>query len=247
MGNGWITIHRSLLKKGYYNDSHYVHLWLHLLLRANHETTEFLWNNEILKIQRGQFVTGRKKMAKETGIQESKIERILKCFESEQQIEQQKTTKYRLITILNYSEYQDKKQQSEQQVNNKRTTSEHKQQLNKDNNETKNTDTGEHSSRVKQSFNPLGAEIIKAFEAIDPKNKNYYGNTTQRKACDYLISEYSLEKVLKFISLLPSIRGKSYYPSIHSPWDLQEKWERVVDAYQREKADITKSASSVAF
>ena len=50
---------------------------------------------------------------------------------TEQQIEQQKTNKNRLITILRWKEYQGSEQQNEQQVNNKRTTSEQPVNTNK--------------------------------------------------------------------------------------------------------------------
>jgi hypothetical protein len=56
------------------------------------------------------------------------VQRILKTFKSEQQIEQQTTSRNRLITIVAWNEYQKSEQQNEQQVNNKRTTSEHKQE-----------------------------------------------------------------------------------------------------------------------
>ncbi|MFA6131425.1 MAG: hypothetical protein WC730_04180 [Patescibacteria group bacterium] len=145
MENGWIKINRSLKKKGYYTQSEYVHLWVHLLLSVNHEETEFLWNGKILKIKRGQFVTGRKKLALETGINEHKVDRILKCFESEQQIEQQTTTKYRLITVINYEKYQQYEQQIEQQVSNKRATSE--QQLST-NNKLKNIERDRDAEKI---------------------------------------------------------------------------------------------------
>jgi hypothetical protein len=129
MNDGWIRLHRKLIKKGYYKDSEHVHLWIHILLKANHEDTEFLFNGQIINIKRGQFITGRDVLSKETGINRSKIERILKCLKSEQQIEQQTTNKFRLITINNYHKYQTREQQIEQQVSNKRATSEHKQEL----------------------------------------------------------------------------------------------------------------------
>lgn len=69
----------------------------------------------------------------DTGINESKVERILKCFESEQQIEQQGYTKYRVISITNWNKYQGAKQENEQQMNSKRTANE--QQMNTDNND----------------------------------------------------------------------------------------------------------------
>lgn len=51
-------------------------------------------------------MTSRKELSKQAGIPESTVERILTFFENEQQIEQQKTNKFRIITIKNWEEYQ---------------------------------------------------------------------------------------------------------------------------------------------
>jgi len=125
---GWVSLHRKIQDSAIYKDSQAVHLWIHLLFKANHKSNEFLMGNKLISVDRGQFVTGRKALSVETGINESKIQRLLKVFEKCQQIEQQTFTKYRLITITNYSQYQDR----EQQTNNRRTASE--QQLNTNNN-----------------------------------------------------------------------------------------------------------------
>ena len=45
------------------------------------------------------------------------MERILNCFESEQQIEQQNNSKFRIISICNWDKYQNNEQQIEQPVN----------------------------------------------------------------------------------------------------------------------------------
>ena len=114
---GWIKIYRSLSNKGWYKKSDYVHLWINILIKATHRGIEFMFNGENVKLSAGQFITGRKKLSEETGISESKIERILKFFEeNEQQIEQQKTNRNRLITVLNWDLYQVTEQQSEQPV-----------------------------------------------------------------------------------------------------------------------------------
>lgn len=126
---GWVKIHRQLKDKAYYKDSEFIHLWLHLLLCANHDNGEYLNGYEIVKLKKGQFITGRKKLSLETGISESKIERILKVFESEQQIEQQTNSRNRLISIVSW----DKFQQSEQQKDSKWTAS--GQQVNTNKNE----------------------------------------------------------------------------------------------------------------
>jgi len=120
--DGWIKLHRKISEKPYYaKDSEKVHLWLHLLLKANHKPkTEMLGGKPII-CNPGQFTTGRKQLSNETGIDENKVERALNFFEKiEGQIEQRKTNTNRLISIVNWGLYQI----DEQQMNNKRTTDE---------------------------------------------------------------------------------------------------------------------------
>lgn len=137
MGNGWIKLHRKLLENAIARNPSWAWVWVCLLLQANHKPTKMIWNGNILVIKEGQFVTGRKALSKVTGVHESSIERILKFLEIEHQIEQQKTTKYRLITIINWKDYQ----QEDTKPNNKRTTDEQQANTNKndkkDNNEKK--------------------------------------------------------------------------------------------------------------
>jgi hypothetical protein len=119
---GWVKVHRKIMDKGYYKRSQYVHLWIHILLKASHNETEFMWNGKIEKLMPGQFVTGRKQLSVDTGISQSTVERILETLESEHQIGQQKTNKFRLLTVTNWIQYQKTGQQNGQQMDNKWTT-----------------------------------------------------------------------------------------------------------------------------
>lgn len=129
---GWIKLHRSILDKGWIKKPEYVQLWVVLLLLASHDDREYFWNGNTIILKSGQLITGRKALSQKTGIDENKIERILKCFKSEQQIEQQTTSTSRLISILNWKKFQQFEQPSEQRVNNKRTTSEQQVNTNKE-------------------------------------------------------------------------------------------------------------------
>lgn len=103
---GYIYLHRKLKEKGYYKDSNCVALWVHLLLSVNFEEKEFMWNGQLIKIKPGQMLTGRRSLSKDTGINQYKIERILKLFENEHQIAQQTFNKFRIITIVNWKPHQ---------------------------------------------------------------------------------------------------------------------------------------------
>lgn len=125
---GYIKLYRSIQKKSWYKKSEYVHLWLHLFIKAARAPREDWFNGRPITLKPGQLITGRKHIKGETGINESKVERILKRFISDQQIEQQTSNTSRLISIKNWHIYQNTEQQSKQRVNNKRTTGE--QQVN---------------------------------------------------------------------------------------------------------------------
>ncbi len=89
------------------------------------------------------------------------------------------------------------------------------------------------------------SELIRAFEYVDPKNKTYYSNTTQRKACEFLIAEYGKEEVLKRISVLPKTNKIPYFPPINSPYDLKEKWMKLQDTVDRKRNEAKSKQPNV--
>ena len=97
---GWIKEYRKLLDNPIIGKPLHCHLWNVLLLLAQHESSEYIWNGERKTLQPGQLMTGRKKLSELSGISESQIERIIKYLINEQQITQEKTNRYRIITIV---------------------------------------------------------------------------------------------------------------------------------------------------
>lgn len=94
----------------------------------------------------------------------------------------------------------------------------------KDNNKDKESD-----SIAKQI-----SEVIKSLEKVDAKNKLYYGNKTQRKACEFLIQEYGFQEVIDMIAVIPSARLKiPYFPSVTTPCELRDKWVKIYEAVHR--------------
>lgn len=115
---------RKLEDNPYFSNPKYVALWVHLLLLATHKELEKVFQGARIALKPGQLITGRKFLSQRTGIAETTIERLLDVMESERQIGQQKTTKNRLITVLNWDKYQ----KDGQQTDNKRTTNGHIQE-----------------------------------------------------------------------------------------------------------------------
>lgn len=87
------------------------------------------------------------------------------------------------------------------------------------------------SADKKPSFNQLGQEIIKSFEAINPACKTMYGNTTQRKACDELIDAYGFERANSVVlNTLPKTNQMEFFPTITTPAQLRDKWASLESA-----------------
>lgn len=126
--NGWLKLHRALSDHPIASDPQSLSVWIHLLMLANHVETKRQINGRIVTLSPGQLIASRKSLSVKTGVQESKVERVLKMLQIEQQIEQHGTSKYRVISIVNWDSYQGGEQQIELQMNNTRTARE--QQMN---------------------------------------------------------------------------------------------------------------------
>ncbi len=113
MSNGWIKLHRKLMDWEWYNNSQMVHLFIHLMMKANHKPMK--WRGVL--IRRGQILTGRESLSRDTGISIQKIRTCLKRLEATNELTIKLTSRYSLITILNYKEYQQTGLSINQQIN----------------------------------------------------------------------------------------------------------------------------------
>ena len=116
-----------------------------------------------------------------------------------------------------------------------------------DNKETITKDISEHSSQVTNFMDKLIPDVIRLFEVVDPKNKTYYGNKTQRAACLFLLTEYGLEEVTKRIEVLPKTNGMPYFPNITTPWQLRDKWVQLNGQIERHQREREVKSNVVAF
>lgn len=189
--SGWIKIYRSIQNKAYYKNSKYVHLWVHLLLKANHKENEWLYRNEINKIKPGQFITSRITLSNETGIKQTTVENILNLLESEHQIGQQKYATKRVITILNWESYQLNGQQNGPGSDNKVTTNGQQIDTNKKEKKEKNVKNVSIADREKEFY-----EEIKKCKPNDPEI--IYTKEMKRAFFDYWSEQSKDGKCMRF-------------------------------------------------
>ena len=82
MNNGFITIQKKIEKSAIYHSSVCVHLVLHCLIKANWEEKTIIFNQQRITLKRGDFLTGRKILAKEIYTGEQKLRTSLKILEN---------------------------------------------------------------------------------------------------------------------------------------------------------------------
>lgn len=119
--NGYILIHRKLLNWKWYSNINDTRLWLHCLLSVNWEDGWY----EGIKIPRGSFVTGRKKLSKETGLSEQQIRTSLEHLKSTNEITIDTTHNFTIISINNYNKYQTINQRNNQSITNNQPINNH--------------------------------------------------------------------------------------------------------------------------
>ena len=158
--NGWIKLHRKMLDNPIImKDAEHLAVWMYLLLNATHAEYPALFKGQKIMLQPGQLITGRKSIADKLVINESKVRRILDCFESDQQIDRQRSNKNTLISLKNWDKYQILDQQNDQQMTNKRPTSDQQVTTNK------NIKNNKNDKNVINTYcdNPLLNEAILEF------------------------------------------------------------------------------------
>ena len=158
MENGWIKLHRKLLDNPISHKPLWGWLWVVLLLKANHEDKEIIWNGKSRVMESGTFITGRKVLSVESGLSETTIERVLDYLTESGQIGQQKTNKFRLITITKWKEYQIVGQQKD----NKKTTDGQQKDTDKNTKNVKN-DKNNTKSIAQSSFGNQDINVLSEY------------------------------------------------------------------------------------
>ncbi len=209
VNNGWVKIHRRLLDNPLIGQPSWAWLWVILLLKANHENSEIIWNGSLKAIKAGSFITGRKSLAELSGLSESTVERALNYMSKVGQIEQQKNNKYRVITIRNWSKYQVREQPVTQPV-------------------TQPADTNKNVKKGKKNPVPstgqLGNDVINLFQSINPSYEQLFKRSSQHAAAERLVELHGLHQLERVIGFVASRRGDRFCPSIATPCQLEDKW-----------------------
>ena len=102
MAEAFIKLYKKMLKWEWYDDPNTKILFLHCLLRANWQETK--WHG--VTLQPGQFITSTANLAKETCLSVKQVRVALDHLISTGEVASKGQSKYRIITVLKWNEYQ---------------------------------------------------------------------------------------------------------------------------------------------
>lgn len=192
-GKGFALIHRQFMDSRLYRDSQAVHLWLHLILKANHTDEEVNTDIGMMIVRRGQMITGRPTLVSETFIPDNKVKSLLRTFESKGMINiESKGRKFSLISIVKYDDFQSQNCPTDVQQMSSANTSKnaplsdvcptHVQRLSINNNNILNTNVFNDRPRISKS-SPRKA---KPEAAVSSPKGDKWGNADDLKAAQWI-------------------------------------------------------------
>lgn len=179
MSNGWIKLHRRLLDNPRATDPEWLSVWIYLLLNATHQPRKMNFDGKIVELQPGQLITGRFAIAENTGVNESKVKRILQTLKTDQQIDQQAGVKGSMITVRNWQAYQDADQQIDQRLTSKRPATDQRLTTNK-------KERMEEGKEGKKQNLPPCSESGKFFDAFGSVFRELFGNDYTHQKADFV-------------------------------------------------------------
>ena len=102
MSDAFIKLHRKLLDWEWYDDPNTKIIFLHCLLKANWKPCK--WHG--IQIEAGQFVTSLQVLADETNLSVHQVRTALEHLISTGEVANKSQSKFRIITVNNWHEYQ---------------------------------------------------------------------------------------------------------------------------------------------
>lgn len=218
MTQGWIKLYRQLLEWEWYKNPVVYRLFMHLLLKANHQRQK--WQGIV--INRGQLITGRIKISEETGLTQQQVRTGLNKLKSTNEITINSTNRFSLITIVNWDKYQ-----GEEGPTTSKTTSNLPNKQPTDNQQITTNKNVKNVKNVKNKYIDLFEEFWKKYPKKVGKGKarNKYIILLKK---DKAIHPVILEAIDNQIKYRAYLKGKGEFVADWkhpTTWLNQECWD----------------------
>lgn len=233
--NEYIKLNRKIIGWEWYLNINVKTLFIHCLLKANWKDGRF----EGKEVKRGSFVTSLEKLSKETGLSVRQVRTALDKLFLTGELTSTSFSKYRIVTVVNYNQYQLCDKQADNQLTSKRqasdkqvTTIEEKKEK-KEKEELKKKDLINNSNELfncpseSQPDEKTGAydDLLKLWNSLDQYGiKPIRAITSQRlKLLKPRIRQYGRES---FAECVEQIKQSDFLQGKHTgkPWTVTFDW-----------------------
>ena len=172
--SGWIKLHRQIRSHWVFKNANYFKAWIVIISEVNHQSAKILIEGELIECKRGQSINSLSTWVSILGdnwtIQ--KLRTFLKLLEKDGMINTEGLRKTTRLTVCNYDSYQ-----SEQQADNKQTTS-RQQADNKEVTTNKNEKNKKNTIPSVEDFIAYGISLVSdvSIEALKLKYESWCVN-----------------------------------------------------------------------
>lgn len=205
---GWISIDRSIQNHWLFKEKRTFskfEAWIYLLMEANHSKAKVPIGNQIVTVERGQRLTSILTLSDLFNWSRFKVKTFLDLLESDGMLEVKTTSKYTLITIVNYDFYQSEQGRNQHQNDIKPTSKQHQSNINptskqhqtntnnndnKDNNE-KNGNNEKKKTTAFDFFQDNGFGFITSYNLDD---LNYYLDSFENDSDEIVTASLKIAK-----------------------------------------------------
>jgi hypothetical protein len=180
-------------------------IWFYLVNRVSHKDTK--------RYKRGETFYHQEWICDATGASPDQVKKCLGWLRDTGMISTRRSTRGTWLEIPKYSHFQtldnyyyDVKAPDEARQKHDRSTTEAPRYYKNDKN-VKNDKNKINTCEPKDSRIP---EVMKLFEEVNPSISKYYGNTTQRKACERLLKKWTIPQIKAVVDILPELNATPY-------------------------------------
>lgn len=108
---GWIKVYRDIENNWLWKDKPFSRgqAFIDLLLMVNHQDKKILFNGDLVEVKRGSRITSLRQLGENWGWSRTKVKKFLEQLEKDNMITVKSDSKKTVVSIENYSLYQDNK------------------------------------------------------------------------------------------------------------------------------------------
>ncbi|MGG5376006.1 hypothetical protein IGI57_002513 [Enterococcus sp. DIV0213j] len=158
---GWVAVHRSIRDHWLYQEKRVFskyEAWLDLVMDANHKRNKFVFDGNLVEVERGQKITSIRQLSERWRWSRTKVTDFLILLEKDGMLVRKSDSKKTVITIVNYDFYQN-------QENKESHSSDTEKPQKSTNNNDKTMNNNDNNN------NPRNSPKIREYADDDPNKK----------------------------------------------------------------------------